>query len=97
MLCSVTRLCLILCNPMDCNPPGYSVHGVSQARILEYIAFPSPGDHPDPGIKLTFPVSPALAGGFFAAESPGKPLYVPVLYNFLNITLWHLDNLRFNY
>ena len=37
---SVTQLCLTLCNPMDCSPPGSSVHGVLQARILEWIAMP---------------------------------------------------------
>ena len=47
---------------MVCSPPGSSVHGISQARILEWVAFPPPGDLPDPGIK---PMSPALAGGFF--------------------------------
>ena len=33
--------CLTLCNPMDCSPPGSSVHGTLQARILEWIAMPS--------------------------------------------------------
>ena len=40
-----------LCNPLDCSPPGSSVHGILQARILEWVAFPSPGDLPDPGIE----------------------------------------------
>ena len=31
-------LCLILCNPMDCSPPGSSVHGIFQARILQWVA-----------------------------------------------------------
>ena len=31
-------LCLIPCNPMDCSPPGSSVHGISQARVLEWVA-----------------------------------------------------------
>ena len=37
----VAQLCLTLCNPMDCNPPGSSVHGIFQARVLEWgaIAF----------------------------------------------------------
>ena len=35
---SVTQSWLILCNPMDCNPPGSSVHGIFQARILEWVA-----------------------------------------------------------
>ena len=36
---------------MDCHPPGSSVHGISQAIILEWVAIPSPGDLPDPGIE----------------------------------------------
>ena len=35
-----TQLCLSLCDPMDCSPPGSSIHGVSQARILEWVANP---------------------------------------------------------
>ena len=33
--------CLTLCNPMDCSPPGFSVHGILQARILEQVAISS--------------------------------------------------------
>ena len=47
-----------------------SGHSISQAGILEWVAFPSLGDIPDPGIK---PVSPPLSGRFFATEAPGKP------------------------
>jgi len=35
------QLCLTLCNSMDCSPPGFSVHGILQARILEWVAVPS--------------------------------------------------------
>jgi len=42
---------------MGCNPPGSSVHGILQARILEWVPFPFPGDLPDPEIE---PMSPAL-------------------------------------
>ena len=35
------QLCPTLCNPMDCNPPGSSGHGILQARILEWVAMPS--------------------------------------------------------
>ena len=38
--CLVAQLCLTLCNPMDCSPPGSSVHGIFQARILEWVAIP---------------------------------------------------------
>ena len=55
--------CLTLCNPMDCSPLGSSIHGILQARTLEWVAMPSSkSDLPDPGIE---PVSPALAGSFF--------------------------------
>ena len=36
--CLVTESCLTLCDPMDCSSPGSSVHGISQARILEWAA-----------------------------------------------------------
>ena len=55
--------CLTLCDPMNCSPPGSSVHGILQARILEWVPCPSAGDVPDPGIELTSPVSPALQVG----------------------------------
>ena len=43
--------CPILCNPMDCSPPGSSVHGILQARILEWVAMPFSRDLLDSGIK----------------------------------------------
>ena len=48
----------------------YTAHGILQARILEWVALPSPGDLPDPGIK---PGSPALQVDSLPAEPPGKP------------------------
>ena len=40
-VCLVTQLCLTLCNFMDCSLPGSSVHGILQARVLEWVAMPS--------------------------------------------------------
>ena len=34
--CSVAKWCLTLCDPMDCSPPGSSVHGISQGKIMEW-------------------------------------------------------------
>ena len=45
------------CDRIDCSPPGSSVHGILQARILEGLPFPPPGDLLNPGIE---PSSPAL-------------------------------------
>ena len=47
--------------PMDCSPPGFSVHGISPARILEQVAISFSRDLPDPGIELRSHV----AGRFF--------------------------------
>ena len=42
----VSQLCPTLCNPMNCSPPGSSVHGIFQAKILEWVAFAfSVSDH----------------------------------------------------
>ena len=61
----VAESCPTLCAPMD-----YTVHGILQARILEWVAFPSPGDLPNPGIK---PRSPSLQADSLPAEPQGKP------------------------
>ena len=70
--CLVAELYLTLCDHMDCSPPGSSVHGISQARTLQWVAVSS-GDLPSPGIES---LSPGLAGAFFPTEPPGKPKYV---------------------
>ena len=70
----VTQSCLILRYPMDCSLPGASVHGILQARILEWVAFPSLGHLPDPELQ---PGSPALQAHSLPSESPGKPKKKP--------------------
>ena len=59
-----TQSCLTLVTPMD-----YTVHGILQARILRWVAFPSPEDLPDPGIK---PRSPTLQADSLPAEPQGE-------------------------
>ena len=53
----IAQLCPTFCDPMDCSLLGSSVHGIFQARVLEWVAIPSAGDLPDPGME---PESPAL-------------------------------------
>ena len=62
----VAQSCLTLCNSMDCTPPGFSVHGILQARILEWIAIPfSRGSsQPRDGTQVSW-----LAGEFFTTEA----------------------------
>ena len=56
------QLCLILCDAMDWRPPGSSVRGILQARILEWVAISS---HRGTSLPRIEPASPALADGFF--------------------------------
>ena len=66
--------CLILCSLTDCNPPGFSVHGILQARILEWVAIPfSCGSSPSRDWTHLSCVS-CTAGGFFTAEPRGSHL-----------------------
>ena len=63
-----SQLCPTLYNLMDYSPPGSSVHGILQARILEWL-HSSPRDLLDSGIKLR---SPALQVDSLPSEAPGK-------------------------
>ena len=67
---SVAQLCPTLCDPMDCRLPGSSVHGIFQARILEWGAISFFRGSARPKDRT---VSPELAGSFFTTETPGKP------------------------
>ena len=77
---SLTQSGLTLCDAMDCSPPGSSVHGILQAKILEKVPFLSPKDLADTGREPAFLVSSALAGRFFTTSPTGKP--------FLDLTIY---------
>ena len=68
--------CLTLCDPMDYSPPSSSIHGILQAKKLEWVAMPSSRESSDPGIEPASLKSPALAGRFFTTsptwEAPGN-------------------------
>ena len=59
--------CPTLCDPMDCRPPGFSVHGILQARILEWVAMPSSKESSQSRDEPTSLTSSALEGRFFSA------------------------------
>ena len=77
MFAKSLQLCLILHDPMDCSPPGSSVHGILQARILEWVTMPS-SNRDDSGIEPESLASSALAGRFFTTRTTWK---APLLYN----------------
>ena len=75
-VCSVAQSCLTLCNPTDYSLPISSVHGIPQARILQWVAISfcrgssQLRDQTHEHVSLA---SPALAGRFFTTEPPGSP------------------------
>ena len=70
MMCMLSRFNPTLCDPRLCSPPGFSVHGISQARILEWVAISFSRGSSRSGIE---PESPALARGLFTTVPLGKP------------------------
>ena len=75
----VTQSCPTLCDPIDYRPPGSSVHGIRQARILEWVAISFSGGLPKPGIKHCFLT---LQADSLPTEPPGKP-FVQLCYKFM--------------
>ena len=66
----VTQSCPALCDPMDCSPPGSSVHGASPGTNSEWVACPLPGDLLNPEIE---PTSPPLQADSLPSEPPWRP------------------------
>ena len=59
-VCAQLLSCLTLCDPMDCSPPGFSVHGILQQEYCSGLPCLTPGVLLNPGIEPSSPVSPAL-------------------------------------
>ena len=70
-------LCLSFCNPMDHSSPSSSVHGILQAKILEWVAISFSRDLSKPGLEPLSLVSPALAGRFFTTSTTWEALNSP--------------------
>ena len=85
LCCLVTRSCSIIYNPKDCSPPGSSVHGLLQARILGWVAISSSRESSRPRDWTCISCGSYIAGGFFTAEPPGK-LLCPLFHFFLSAT-----------
>ena len=71
ILCFVAQSCPILCDPMDYNLPGSSVHGILQARILKWVAMPSSRESSQPSDRTQ--VS-RIAGRFFTSWTTREAL-----------------------
>ena len=74
MHAKLLQSCLILCHRMDCSPPGSSVHGILQVRILEWVAMPSSRDQdPSQGSNLRLLCLLHWQMGSLPLGSPEKP------------------------
>ena len=82
----VAQLCPTLCHPVVYNLPGSCIHGIFQARILEWVAISFSRDLPDPGIE---PRSPTLQADSLPSEPPGSPeiIYIYIYFFFFQILL----------
>ena len=83
----VTQWCPTLCDPIDYSPPGSSVHGILQARILEWLPFLSLGDLPDPRIQ---PRSPALQADTLPLSHQGSPIKLIDCYRYSQACHTHI-------
>ena len=89
MCVQLLQSCLTLCHPMDCSLPGSSVHGILQARILEWVAMPSSGDLPNPEIKpMTSPASSAMQANSLPLSHPGSPSHFSQAWLFVTLWTW---------
>ena len=79
--------CQTIWDPMDHRPPGSSVHGMFQTRILKGLLCPSTGDLPDPGIEPASLMSSALAGRFFTASATWEAQFW--LFHFTSVLFSH--------
>ena len=81
--CLVTRLCPTLCDPMNCSPPGSSVHGIFQQGAWSGLPFPPPGDRPYPGMEPRSLASPALTGRFSTTSTTqgAGPLILKIFFS----------------
>ena len=87
----VTQSRPTLCDPMDCSPSGSSVHGISQAWILEWVSIPFSRDLPDPGIKSRSPATTALQADSLPSELPGGDSILGLPFS----SAWHFQNIIF--
>ena len=105
-VCSVASVCLTLCDPMDCSPAGSSVHGILQARILEWVAIPSSRESSQPRDWDWVSCVSCIASSFFfcffffyhwAAREVLSEINVHKLCNKTNQYLgWHYWKLEFS-
>ena len=69
------KLRLTLCDPMNCSPPGSSVHGILRQEYWSGLLYPPSGDLPTPGMEPMFLKSPVLTGRLFTTSTTWEVYY----------------------
>ena len=87
-MCVRAQSCLTLCDPMDCSPPGSSVHGIFQARILEWVA-PPLGDLAHSETKPASPATPALQADSLLLSHHESPNNMSKLEKLEDTVVWN--------
>ena len=88
----VTQSCLTLCDPMDCSPPGSSIHEFSRQEYWSGLPFPSPGVLPNPGIKNLGLLHCKQI--LYHLSHLGSPIYYLYLYG-ISIYIWQRERKTF--
>ena len=93
--CLVAQSCPTLFSPMDCSPPGFSVHAVSQARVLERVAIPfSRGVFPDSYVGKESACHAGDPGSIpGSGRSPGEGTGYPLQYSWASLVAQLVKNL----
>ena len=91
------QLCLTLCDSTDCSPPGPSVHGILQARILEWVAMPSSRGSSWPRGQTCVSYVSCIGRQvlYLLRAPPGKPRYYCINIYIWIWGPWHLTNFTF--
>ena len=85
--------CPTLCDPMDCSPPYSSVHGILQARILEWVAMPSSrGIFPTQGSNPSLLCLLHWQTGSLPPAPPGKPIFFLYYHVHVLYIIYHLQS-----
>ena len=80
MHAKLLQSCPTLCDPINCSPPGSSLHEILQAGTLEWVAMP-PGDLPDPWIEPVSLTSPCVGRWFLYTSTTWEAPTLITLYN----------------
>ena len=83
---NLLQSCPTLGDPMDCSPPGPSVHGILQARVLEWVVMPSFGGSYQPRDRNCISVTPAFLADSLSLSHQGSPFSIHIIFSQISFT-----------